>query len=170
MKQKRKLQTILLIIVVLCSIMGFGYPSYVQNKFLYSYFKDLLNAVQQQDKAKVEMYYKDTKNILPVYWDQMFKYRMKGWKIDSISGQPWPLDDDSEYKNCEITFYYEFKGNKIPENGKIINHPKYGSVLEVKTICRFIPEIHGNKGTSISLMLPGQEGSSANWLAPYEGK
>lgn len=169
MKQKRKLQTILFTIIVICSIMGFGYPSYVQNKFLYSYFKDFLNTIQQQDKAKVEAYYKDTKNILPIYWTQMFKYKMVGWKINSISGQPWPLDDDLEYKKVEINLYYDFKNEKIPENGKIINHPKYGKVLEISTICRFIPEAQGKNGITISLMLPGQ-GISTNWLAPYEGE
>ncbi len=170
MKQKRKLQRILFSFFILIVLIGFGYPSYVQNKFMYSYFKDLLNAVQQQNKSTVEQYYKDTKNILPEYWNQMFKYRMMGWKINSISGQPWPLDDDLEYKKAEISLFYEFKGQKLPKNGTIVNHPKYGKVVEVSTICRFIPEIHGyNKGTEISLMLPGQ-GISTNWLAPYEGK
>ncbi len=171
MNQRKKLQAILFSIIAVIAITTFGYPSYIQNKFMYSYFKNLLNAIQQQDKAKVEQYYKDTKNLLPEYWVQMFKYKMVGWNIKSIGGQPWPLDDELQYKMVEISLYYDFPTkNDLPVNGKMISHPKYGNVLEVSTICRFVPKIHTKQGTEVILMLPGQGGSFDNWLAPYERK
>jgi len=162
--RKLAIAGLLALFVIACAL---GIPSIQQNSQVRRHIEGLFTAIRTKDRDTViNLYHRGVENIPQAYYDQLFRYPLKGWKITRITGQPWPMDRMVGTRHIYADLYYDLPDRLLAPQGKYqpIDHPQYGK-------CGVVPvDIDEfNTNGEWRMVLPAME-SEQFWLAPYEGK
>lgn len=163
MKTRRNRGWVAAVIVFLVIICTLLWTSYNQNRQVRKAYDIYLQAIQNDDRATIALCYNtDEKSIDPKYFDLLAEYHLFGWKIISISGQPWPMDTPNK-QTVTAELYYDLPDKYSGPNGP------YKKVMNEYGPCTVVPvTLHHIYGNQSGWFFQRPYGSSADdWPFPY---
>jgi hypothetical protein len=107
MKRKVHGGAIAALILVLLAAVVLAVPSVQQNQRVRADFTALFTAIQEQDAEKLQAIYEPSTGLDAVYLEQVMRYKLLGWKIERIVGQPWPMEGRGDYRVLEAELYFD---------------------------------------------------------------
>jgi len=167
MRRQRNVSVIVVSVLVGFFLLKGLLSWYFENQRVKDGFNKVFTAIQQQRKDDVTMMFYPT--TLPEgYFAQVFKYKLLGWKIISISGQPWPMDMPGSTIDINVECYYQMP-KQMPKGGAhftptAITHPRYGACMKIPYKLSFLVDnLHDGK------ISPPDTRTGENWMGPFEG-
>ena len=167
MRRQKSVGVIVVSTLVAFMLLNGGISSYLENQRVKNGFAKVFVAIQQQQRPQIEqMFYPTT--LTSGYLNQMFKYKLLGWRFVSISGQPWPMDMPGSTIDVVVECYYQ-KPDHPPAGGvkfrhTDITHPRYGACMMVPYQLHYQVDPTRSGKIDSPNMLTGE-----NWMAPFEG-
>jgi len=173
MKRPRRVGLLVGGIILFLSIVTFYGASTWQNQQTRRFFDGFFRAVQTQDPQLTKTYYAG-QSLTREYQRQLFTYKLLGWEITRISGQPFPMDMPASgagsaavYHQLTATLYYRLPDTLIAPQGPYarVEHPQYGSCARVPVTLAFT--YRARERPPWIIQRP-DIATGENWVAPFE--
>jgi hypothetical protein len=166
MRRRRLGGEIIALIVIAVLLAALGATSLIQNLQVRAHFNGLLVALKIKDTSTLRAYYTDVQNNLTMMAEDEFtKHTLYGWRILSVSNQPWPLDATKGYRKVKVELYMDLPPDMMKPRGKYapLDNSPYGP-------CAVVPatiEFYYMPDTKHFFLMPPNGGRAENWLCPF---
>ena len=173
MKRQRTVSIMVVMIIVAAAAVAVMVQYRQQNARVRHDFNNFFAAIEQYDLRIVRQPYQ-VELLDSKYEEQLVKYKLLGWKITKITGQPFPMDvpqigagGQAVYNELHAMLYYDLPDTLRAPKGayRRITHPKIGACAVVPVKLEFA--YHGAMVKQLVMPPPGLA-TDKNWTAPFE--
>lgn len=163
MKTRRNHSWIAFLAVMLVIAYTLVANSVEQNGKVRKTFDGFFTAIQNKDVGMITQYYAGNE-YAESFYQTLFRYDLRGWKVTSVTHQPYPMDSDNWVWVTGELYYYQLPDKLVEPTGpykRVTN--AFGPCVAVPLKMRF--NYHKDSGWFI---MPPHAGSGEDWPIPYE--